>query len=251
MTGRVSLIAHRGQPLSFPENSLEGFSFCLESGAGYVENDVHITADGIPVLSHDAHLLKLTDKQIIVADHSYDEIKDMSAGYPERFQQKYSHCRIATLEQFSSLLKDWPDVTCFIEIKEPCISHFGLKAVDLIIQALKEIESQVVIISFEYEAVVYSKNNFKSSVGWVLPEWSEENRQKSEELSPEYLFVKTDMCPEKKSDIWSGTWEWVCYTVNTDEEVKHFAGLGIELIETNRFSELKQECDIIEKSNDF
>ncbi|MCK4707313.1 MAG: hypothetical protein KAU21_01760, partial [Gammaproteobacteria bacterium] len=149
MTGRVSLIAHRGQPLSFPENSLEGFRHVVESGTIYVETDVNITSDGIPVLSHDANLLKLTEKQIIVADHSYDEIKDMPAGFSERFGNKFDHCRIATVAQFSELFKSWPDVTCFVEIKEPCLNYFGLKAVDLIMHALKDIHSQVVIISFD------------------------------------------------------------------------------------------------------
>jgi len=62
MTGRVSLVAHRGQPLSFPENSLEGFSHVLKTGGQYLETDVHITSDGIPVLSHDANLLKAENK---------------------------------------------------------------------------------------------------------------------------------------------------------------------------------------------
>ena len=35
------------------------------------------------------------------------------------------------------------------------------------------------------------------------------------------------------------------------EQVEHFAGLGIELIETNRFSELMEESDIIDVSNDY
>lgn len=251
MTGRVSLVAHRGQPLSFPENSLEGFSHVVKSAAAYIETDVNITSDGIPVLSHDANLLKLTGKQIIIADHSYDEIKDMQAGDSEKFDDKFNHCRIATVEQFSELLKDWPDVTCFVEIKEPCINYFGLKAVDLIMEALSAIHSQVIVISYNYDAVEYAQKNHDVSVGWVLAEWSEENRVKSVELSPNYLLVNTKICPQEKSDIWAGVWEWVVYTVNTAEEVEHYAGLGIELIQTNRFSELKLESKIVEKSNDF
>ncbi len=251
MTGRVSLVAHRGQPLSYPENSLEGFSFVVESGASYIETDVNITSDGVPVLSHDANLLKLTGKQIIVADCSYDDIKQLPAGFSERFGDQFNHCRIATVEQFSALLKDWPDVTCFIEIKEPCLNYFGLKAVDLIMQALKDIVSQVVVISFDYDALEYMKNNYDTPIGYVLPEWSEENRLKSIQLDPRYLFVSTDFCPQEKSQLWAGAWEWVIYTVNTAEDVQHFAGLGIEMIETNRFSELKVESNIVEKSNDF
>ncbi len=251
MTGRVSLVAHRGQPLSFPENSLEGFEHVIKSGGCYLETDVNITSDGIPVLSHDANLLKLTGKQLIVSDYSYDQIKELPAGYSERFGDKFNHCRIASVEQFSELLKDWPDVTCFVEIKEACLTYFGLKAIDLMMDSLEGILSQVVVISFDYDALVYASSQYDIPVGWVLPEWSEDNYSKSVDLSPEFLLVNTKFCPQEKSKIWSGVWEWITYTVNDAEEVEHFAGLGFELIETNRYSELKLESKIVEKSNDF
>jgi len=251
MTGRVSLVAHRGQPRSFPENSLEGFRHVLKSGTGYVQTYVDISADGIPLLSHDAHLLKLSGKQIIVADISFDQIKQIPAGYTERFGDKFQNSRIASLAQFADLLKDWPDVTCFIELKSASINYFGLKAVDITMEALAEIESQVVLISFDEEAVAYAKKNYDVPVGWVLPEWSEENQQKAVELKPQYLFVDIDFCPQKKAELWKGGWEWVAYTINRAEDVKHYAGLGIELIETNRYSELKRESKIVDESYDF
>jgi glycerophosphoryl diester phosphodiesterase len=210
-----------------------------------------MTSDGVPVLSHDAHLLKLTGKQIIIADHSYDEIKDMSAGYADRFGDKFSDCRIATLRQFSQLLKDWPDVRCFIELKEPSLNNFGMKAVDLMMDALADILPQVIIISFDADAIRYTQQNYDVETGWVLPEWSQESYSTAVELAPRYLFVDAEFCPQQQSEIWSGVWEWAVYTINTADEVEHFAGLGIELIETNRFSELKQESSIVDVSNDF
>ena len=60
MMGRIALVAHRGQPQSYPENSLAGFEHALQAGASYVETDVQITSDGVPVLSHDANLLEIS-----------------------------------------------------------------------------------------------------------------------------------------------------------------------------------------------
>jgi glycerophosphoryl diester phosphodiesterase len=249
--GRVSLIAHRGQPLSFPENSLEGFSHVAKAGTGYVETDIHITADGIPVLSHDANLLKLTGKQIIISDHSYDEIKLMEAGYPERFGDQFKHCRIGTLEQFADLIKAYPDITCFIELKKSSLSYFGEKAVDHTLKALDGIISQCVLISYEYDALVYARKYYKIPLGWVLPEWSELNKPKALDLNPEFLFVDIDYCPDDQAELWHGNWQWVAFTINSAEEVKHYAGMGIELLETNRYSELKLESKIVDVSNDF
>lgn len=251
MTGRVTLIGHRGQPLSYPENSLQGFEHVLKAGANYVETDVHITADGIPILSHDANLLKLTGKQIIIADHEYESISQMSAGFAERFGDRFSESRIATLQEFSALLKDWPNVICFIELKGSSLNYFGVRAVDLTMEAIQEIEHQCVFISFEYDALLYARQKYDLPIGWVLPEWSQENQQKAKSLSPDYLFVDVDFCPTEKSEIWPDSWKWVAYTANKAVQVDHLAGLGIELIETDRYSELKQESNIIDVSNDF
>ena len=47
-------IAHRTAPLDAPENSLAGSVRSGELGADYVEIDVRLTRDGVPVMLHAA-----------------------------------------------------------------------------------------------------------------------------------------------------------------------------------------------------
>ena len=47
------LQAHRGGAGLAPENTLAAFGNALTVGVSTLECDVHITADGIPVLSHE------------------------------------------------------------------------------------------------------------------------------------------------------------------------------------------------------
>lgn len=54
------IIAHRTLPRDAPENSLEGIRRAGELGADYVEIDVRLTRDGVPVLLHDQLLLRTT-----------------------------------------------------------------------------------------------------------------------------------------------------------------------------------------------
>jgi len=54
------IIAHRTLPLDASENSLEGIRRSAELRADYVEIDVRRTRDGVPVLLHDALLLRTT-----------------------------------------------------------------------------------------------------------------------------------------------------------------------------------------------
>jgi len=239
----VDFVAHRGQPLRYPENSLEGYRHVLAAGARYVETDINFTADEIPVLSHDADLLRLSGQNIVVAEHHFCTIKAIPAGYPDRFGDRFNDCRIASLVQFSALLKQWPAVTCFIELKEESLLPMGHRVVDLSCDALADIAEQAVLISFNYDALVYAKQAYDFPVGWVLPGWTEENHTKAIELAPEYLFVDTDFCPTDKSLIWPGHWQWAVYTVNQAQSVKQYVELGMALIETDRYSELVNEAD--------
>ena len=63
-TGRMPpvIIAHRTSPLDAPENSLAGIERSAALGADYVEIDVRLTRDGVPVMLHDRLLLRTTGR---------------------------------------------------------------------------------------------------------------------------------------------------------------------------------------------
>jgi glycerophosphoryl diester phosphodiesterase len=45
-------IAHRGHKAAFPENTLGAFRGAVEVGSHAIETDVHLSKDGVVVLSH-------------------------------------------------------------------------------------------------------------------------------------------------------------------------------------------------------
>jgi glycerophosphoryl diester phosphodiesterase len=52
-------VAHRGDPLRFRENTLPSLRSAIAEGADWVEVDVKLTRDAVPVLLHDDTLLRL------------------------------------------------------------------------------------------------------------------------------------------------------------------------------------------------
>lgn len=52
----VRVIGHRGSPRDAVENTLDSFRKAILAGADAVELDVHLSADGVPVVHHDAEL---------------------------------------------------------------------------------------------------------------------------------------------------------------------------------------------------
>lgn len=45
-------IAHRGYKAAYPENSMAAFVAAVEIGAHAIETDLHMSRDGVVVLSH-------------------------------------------------------------------------------------------------------------------------------------------------------------------------------------------------------
>ena len=44
---------HRGARAVLPENTLAGFAYAISAGADYIEMDVAVTRDDVPVIAHD------------------------------------------------------------------------------------------------------------------------------------------------------------------------------------------------------
>ncbi|MCP4220723.1 MAG: hypothetical protein GY765_39210, partial [bacterium] len=74
-------IAHRGGPDLLAENTIEAYRNSLNVGADTLEGDVHMTSDGIVVVSHDATLDRCTDGTGKIMDKTYTEILTLDAGY--------------------------------------------------------------------------------------------------------------------------------------------------------------------------
>ena len=74
------IVAHRGASGLAPENTLAAFRLAIELGAPAVECDVHLSADGIPVVIHDAQLDRTTNGKGPVAEQPFAALQTLDAG---------------------------------------------------------------------------------------------------------------------------------------------------------------------------
>lgn len=65
----TAVIAHRGGAIPWPENSLSAFRGAIGLGADAVECDVQLSADGVPMVIHDATLDRTTEARGAVGGH--------------------------------------------------------------------------------------------------------------------------------------------------------------------------------------
>ena len=74
------LIGHRGVKDLCPENTLESISRAFEIGLTFVEIDVKVSKDKIPILLHDDTLDRTTNGSGLAIDYDYEDIKKLDAG---------------------------------------------------------------------------------------------------------------------------------------------------------------------------
>jgi glycerophosphoryl diester phosphodiesterase len=106
------IMAHRGNRVACPENTLAAFRRAIDDGADILETDLHLTADGFFVCIHDATVDRTTDGRGEVGRMSLAEIQSLSAdcGRPE-----YASERVPALAELAALLP--PDVGMALELK--------------------------------------------------------------------------------------------------------------------------------------
>nr|OQO18025.1 hypothetical protein B0A51_14108 [Rachicladosporium sp. CCFEE 5018] len=74
---RPQCIAHRGYKAAHPENTMAAFRGAVKAGAHALETDVHLTKDGVVVLSHDATLKRCFGRAEKIVDVEWKEIEGL------------------------------------------------------------------------------------------------------------------------------------------------------------------------------
>ena len=95
------LIGHRGVKDLCPENTLESIAMALELGLTFVEIDVKISKDKLPILLHDDTLDRTTNGSGLVIDYDYKNIKKLDAG--KFFYKKNTNIFVPKLEDILNL----------------------------------------------------------------------------------------------------------------------------------------------------
>jgi glycerophosphoryl diester phosphodiesterase len=94
---KIMVIAHRGEHLHHPENTLPAFEAAIAAGADYFELDVRTTSDGKFVLMHDSTVDRTTNGTGEVKNLTFDQIRSLDAG--SKFSQSFAGTKVPTLDE--------------------------------------------------------------------------------------------------------------------------------------------------------
>ena len=145
------IIGHRGACGYAPENTLESISTAADMGIDWVELDVKLTSDDVPIIFHDDNLERVTSGSGLVKDTPYSVIKELDAG--SWFGDTFIGAKIPTLEEAVELILE-RDLGFNLEIK-PCAGR-EIETTQVILDHMSQIwddHDKILISSFSEVAL--------------------------------------------------------------------------------------------------
>ncbi|WP_410769700.1 glycerophosphodiester phosphodiesterase [Fontibacillus sp. BL9] len=139
-------VAHRGFSGIAPENTMSAVTLAMEQPyVHWIEVDVQLSKDGVPLLIHDFNLNRTTNGRGPVKEKTWGELSSLDAGSWK--SKEYAGERLICLDEFLDKIKG--RLKANIEVKTQGDLYPGIE--EKIISAVKKhrMEQDVVLTSFE------------------------------------------------------------------------------------------------------
>jgi glycerophosphoryl diester phosphodiesterase len=146
----VVVIAHRGEHLHHPENTIPAFQSAVDAGADFFELDVRTTSDGKLVLMHDATVDRMTGGKGDVAKLAFEDLRKLEVGV--NLGPGFAGTRIPTFDEALTLAQG--KIGVYIDSKR-------ISAAD----AVAAVRSH----NMEDRVVVYGDPKYLKEVGQLSP----------------------------------------------------------------------------------
>ena len=217
------IITHRGLSAVAPENTMAAFRAAHQHGFRWIETDVRLSADRVPMIFHDATLERTTDHFGDFSDYPYAELCNIDAG--SWFSADFQSETIPTLNQLLDFAVD-NKMGINIEIK-PNLNEDSL-TVDCISQLMLERAKnpEILFSSFSVESLKHCQELLpRLPRALVVNELDShtplEIVQLTESLSCTSLHIHHSLIySELIKQCYYSPFDLMCYTVNNLDTAK-------------------------------
>ncbi|KQQ95659.1 hypothetical protein ASF62_03955 [Leifsonia sp. Leaf325] len=237
--GQAAFIAgHRGDRSVAPENTMPAFEAAFANPAlAFVETDVQLTKDGVPVLFHDTTLERVTGKKGSVGDRTLKQLQRLDAG--SFFAREYAGTRIPTLDAFLDALAT-TEKSALIELKAIWSEDEVRTVIDLI--ESRPLSGRIMLESFSLETL--------ANIQLVAPQYPRLMLARELPADPVPMARKFGVLaiattaksvaaqPEAVTRMHGADLGVLCYTLNSDDTWAEASALGVDGIITDVPSEL-------------
>lgn len=231
------LVAHRGYPERYPDNSLTGIRAALDAGARQLEIDVQLSTDGTPWLFHDETLSRVCGLGGRLVDLSDTGIAALRASEAPRFGTRFRDEPLARLSDVARELEARPGIFTFVEIKPVAVRAFGAeRVVDAVSACLSGLAGRVAVISFSVECLRAAAERTPHELGLILESW-EQLATDHVELQTKHVFCDVDLLPAEGPLEVDGV--LTVYEVVDPALARELGARGARNVETFAFPEMR------------
>jgi glycerophosphoryl diester phosphodiesterase len=234
------IIGHRGAAAYAPENTLEGIHTAADMGVEWVEFDVKLTKDQVPILFHDETLERTTGAAGNVADMTFEDIRSLEAG--SWFGDSFAGIKIPTLEEAVEVLLE-RNLGLNLEIK-PCPGRekeTAEVALDILSQIWDD-HDRLLISSFQHVSLETAMDVASDwHRGFLLPkEWPPNWRELAKYLKASTININGNTCThDMVEDIIELELPILAYTINDPDRARILQGWGVDAFFTDMPDVLK------------
>lgn len=244
----MEFIAHRGESLAAPENTIEAFVLAWSRGATGIEGDFHLTRDGHIVCMHDDNAKRTGGVDRKLSEMTLAEIRLLDVGAFHGGAWRYT--RVPTLEEVLATIPSHGKI--FIE----------LKCADGIVDKLREIfavsplrKEQLVIITFDRDTVRAVKQMLPGFKVYLLMAIDRDKASGKPVIDPDGMIKAlrevgadgVDCCAHDFIDrdwvsrVKLAGFEFHVWTIDDTATAKSFINYGVDSITSNCAYILRQE----------
>jgi len=227
------LCAHRGFARLFPENSLSSVGAALSLGARWVEIDVQMTRDGVPVVYHDTDLRRVSGRRGDIRNLSWAQASKLRVYEPGRLGNGFRSERLASLQQMAHFFSGYKGAKLFVELKEESLKRCGrLEMLAAVHEALKPLGAKrAVLISFDEPVLGLARQATRYELGYVLRQRRQLESDFYKRLKPEFVFSDIKGLPAKGSLKLRGAKQCL-WEVPDPRQAEAAFERGIDMVET-------------------
>lgn len=243
-----SIIGHRGACGYAPENTLESISAAADMGVEWVELDVKLTSDDVPIIFHDDSLERVTSGSGLVKDTPYSVIKELDAG--SWFGDSFIGVKIPTLEEAIDVILDH-GLGFNLELK-PCAGREveTAEAVLDLTSRLWDDHHNILISSFSEICLETASDMLGNdwAIGYLIDDIPDNWSDMARHLNAKTININgnnSGITREFIEQIIDQNYDILAYTINDPIRAKELLSWGVDGVFTDFPDEIRDEIHTI------
>jgi len=223
------IIGHRGAAGYAPENTIEAIHTAADLGIEWVELDVKLTKDEVPIVFHDDTLERTTNVSGPVAEKTYAEIQELDCG--SWYGESFIGAKIPSLEEAIDALVT-RDLGFNMEIK-PCPGRekdTAEAALD-VLSSIWDAHDRLLISSVSHVSLETALDMATDwNRGLIIPDvWPENLTELVEYLQVASITVNENTITRQQvEDVMDMNKICLAYTINDPHKAQHLQAWGID-----------------------